>query len=159
MLEKPVSSLEEDGWGRIRAIYSSSEYSNTLIPAPVCRSSILAGSLIQYSTKILFLLSNTSNWKESARRKLNGRMFGNQARVKIIEREYLLHRAVCQCGEADFEMPRPLRTLEPGTYTSAIISRLIVSQNSNFTYQSIGNKSNSWTSVFSWTGTSWTNWF
>lgn len=68
----------------------------------------------------------------------NGRVFdtglGHKApetdisRIKVIEREYLLHRAVCQCGEADFEMPRPIRPLERSTYTSAFISRLIVSK-------------------------------
>jgi len=36
--------------------------------------------------------------------------------------------SVCQCGETDFEMPRPIRPLERSTYTSAFISRLIVSK-------------------------------
>lgn len=49
-------------------------------------------------------------------------------RIKVVEREYFLHRAACQCGETDFEMPRPVRPLDRTTYTSAFISRLIVSK-------------------------------
>ena len=46
----------------------------------------------------------------------------------VLDREYMLHRGRCSCGEVDFEMPRPERVLEQRIYTSEFISQLIVSK-------------------------------
>lgn len=46
--------------------------------------------------------------------------------AQIIEREYDLHREVCECGEIDFVMPRPIRPLENRTYSAALLTKLIV---------------------------------
>ncbi|SMF83345.1 IS66 family transposase [Pseudobacteriovorax antillogorgiicola] len=49
-------------------------------------------------------------------------------KMGVLDREYLLHRGRCSCGEVDFEMPRPERVLEQRIYTSEFISQLIVSK-------------------------------
>jgi transposase len=49
-------------------------------------------------------------------------------KMGILDREYLLHRGRCACGEVDFEMPRPERVLEQRDYSSELISQLIVSK-------------------------------
>ena len=46
----------------------------------------------------------------------------------ILDREYLLYRGRCSCGEIDIEVPRPGRVLEQRIYTSEFISQLIVSK-------------------------------
>ena len=49
-------------------------------------------------------------------------------KMGVIDREYLLHRGRCACGEIDFEMPRPDRVLEQRCYSAEFISQLIVSK-------------------------------
>lgn len=48
--------------------------------------------------------------------------------MKVVEREYLLHRGSCTCGAVQFEMPRPERALEKSNFTADFISHLIVSK-------------------------------
>lgn len=49
-------------------------------------------------------------------------------RVKVIDREYLLHRGSCPCGAVQIEMPRPERAIERSNYSPDLVSQLIISK-------------------------------